>query len=446
MSIDGYFGIRASGSTVPTELRAGLTTFLTMAYILFVNPSILGAAIVIDGVDVSAQLLVATALAAAFGSLLMGVWARYPFALAPGMGTNAYFAYAVVIGLGVAWPTALGAVFVAGVAFLALSLAGGRQWLIDAIPRSLRLAIAAGIGLFLAVLGLQHAGLVVDHPATLLTMGDPKAPGALLALGCLLLTGALLVRRVPGALAIGIVVGSAIAIVAGLPVFGGERFGGLEGVVAAPAWPSDLVGALDLRGALSRAMLDVVLVFLFVDLFDTSGTLVALTERSGLADDEGRLERARPAFATDAIATVFGALMGTSTTTSYIESASGIEEGGRTGLTAVTVGLLFAVSIFFWPLVAAVPAAATAPALILVGAMMAEPASRIPWSDVAEGVPAFVCMVAIPATFSIANGIALGVVTWVGIALLSGRWRQVSLPLGVVAAIFVARYLWLGAA
>lgn len=444
--LDGYFGIRDAGSTVSTEVRAGVTTFLTMAYILFVNPSILGAAIVVDGVDVGPQLLVATALAAALGSLVMGLWARYPFALAPGMGTNAYFAYAVVIGLGIAWQTALGAVFVSGVVFLALSLVGARQWLVDAIPRSLRLAIAAGIGLFLAFLGLQSAGIVVNHDVTLVTMGDARAPAALLAVGTLVVTAALQARGVRGALAIGIVGASALAVVAGLPVYRGEAFGGFDhGIAALPRWPSDIAGALDIGGALSRGLLEVVFVFLFVDLFDTSGTFVALSESSGLTDEDGSLARARPAFAADAIATIAGALFGTSTTTSYIESAAGIDEGGRTGLTAVVVAALFVVAMFFWPLLSAVPAAATAPALIVVGAMMMGPAARIAWGDVAESVPALVCLFAIPATFSIANGIALGVLTHVAIATLAGRVRSIPPALWVIAALFAARYAWLAA-
>lgn len=445
-AVDEYFGITAAGSSFRIEVRAGVTTFLTMAYILFVNPDILGKAIVIDGHNLFAQILTATALAAAIGTLMMGVIAKYPYALAPGMGINAYFTFTVVMGQGVPWRTALGAVFISGVLFLILSVSGVRAWVVDAIPPSLKIGTAAGIGLFLAIIGASASGLVVDHPATLVTLGDLSAPGPLLAVAGVILIATLLARRLPGAILVGIFAISVVAIATDAPVFNGASFAGFQhGVVQSPAWPVDLIGALDIRGAFGLGLLSIVFVFLFVDFFDTAGTLMGLSEKAGFTDVQGRLPRANQAFSADAIATSVGAVLGTTSTTTYIESASGIEEGGRTGFTAVVVAILFAGSVFFWPLAAAVPSVATAPALIVVGAMMMSNLHRVKWADYTESVPVFLTIVLMPLTYSIANGISFGIVSFVAIRALAGRGREVHGLMYGLAALLVARYVYLGA-
>ncbi|MCB9745847.1 MAG: NCS2 family permease [Alphaproteobacteria bacterium] len=441
-TLDRLFGLSRSGSTAATELRAGLTTFVTMAYILVVNPAILSDAIRIEGVNLFGELLTATALAAATGSILMGLLARYPFALAPGMGLNAYFAYSVVLGRGVDWRVALGAVFVSGLCFLALSGLGVREAVLRGIPAPLRAAIAAGIGAFLLHLGLQAAGLVVDHPATLVTLGELSAPSALLALGGLALMGGLQARGVRGAILIGVVAVTLVAIASGAPVYRGEAFQGVPGGwVQAPAWPTHIAGAMDLRGALGLGLLDIVFVFLFVDFFDTAGTLTGLGLKVGVLDAEGHMPRARRAFASDAVATCVGAALGTSTTTSYIESAAGVEAGGRTGLTAVTVGALFLLAIPLWPFAAAVPAAATAPALMLVGASMLGGLKQVDWDDALVAIPVALTVLAMPLSYSIANGLSLGILSWSALHLLAGR-RVSPLMLGV-SAVLIARYAWL---
>ena len=440
--IDLYFGITASGSTFGKELRAGLTTFLTMSYILFVNPTILGAAIPVG----LPHLMAATALAAAFGTLIMGLVARYPFALAPGMGLNAYFAYSVVLGQGIPWQLALGAVFISGLLFLLLSLAGTRQALIDAIPASLKAAITAGIGLFLATIGLVNGGLVVAHKQTLVTLGDLASPAALIALIGLATMGVLMALRVSGAILIGILTASITAIISGAPVYNGQAFAGFsQGLVRAPAMPGELFLALDLSGALGMGVLTIVFTFLFVDFFDTTGTLIALSYKTGKLDGKGRLPRARAAFCADAMATSVGALLGTSSTTSYIESASGIEEGGRTGLTAVFVALLFLLSLFLWPLAEIVPQAATAPALITIGALMMFTTTKIKWDEHGEALPAFLTIIGMPLTYSITNGISLGIVAYCLINLFSGRGGKVHWLLYLLAVLLILRFAFLSA-
>ncbi|GGS28629.1 NCS2 family permease [Deinococcus knuensis] len=449
--LDRYFGISAAGSSVPQELRAGLTTFLTMSYILFVNPQVLGSAITVPNAPL--QLLMTTAIAAAFGSLAMGLIARYPFAQAPGMGLNAFFAFTVVQGMGVPWQTALGAVFISGALFVILSAVGARQAIVRAIPLSLKFAITAGIGAFLAFLGLRSAGIVVSNPATLLGLGDLGAPGAWLAVAGLIVSAALMRRRVNGAVLIGILVTSAAAILLKLPVFAGgpdgamqvfPGFGGrLLGVIDTPVWPGSLVGQLDLAGAFGLGLLSVVFTFFFVDFFDATGTLTGLAQKAGYLDSNGDMPRARRTFAMDGLAAMFGAFMGTSTTTAYVESASGIGEGGRTGLSAVTVGALFLLSMFLWPLAAAIPGAATAPALILVGALMMEGIRHIDWDDLGESLPAFLTIIAMPLTFSIANGVSFGVITYCAVNALTGRARRVHPILYGVAALLLARYVFL---
>lgn len=452
-ALDRYFGLSEHGSTPSREIRAGLTTFLTMSYILFVNPQVLGAAIHIPNAPV--QLLMTTAISAAFGSLAMGLVARYPFAQAPGMGLNAFFAFTVVLGSKIPWETALGAVFISGILFVLLSVLGARQAIVKAIPISLKFAITAGIGAFLAFLGLKSAGIVVSNPATLLGLGSLSAPSAWVALVGLLLTAALLVRKVSGAILWGILATSGLAILTHAAVYAGgpkgalqafPGFGGTLGIFGAPVWPSDLVGHLDIAGALGLGLISVVFTFFFVDFFDATGTLTGLAQRAGYLSDDGEMPRSRRLFAMDGLAAMFGAWMGTSTTTAYVESASGIGEGGRTGLTAVTVGVLFLLSMFLWPLAAAIPEAATAPALVLVGAMMMEGIKRIDWDDLSESVPAFLTIIAMPLTFSIANGVSFGVISYCVIKLLGGQGRQVSPILYGVALLLLARYLWLNGA
>ena len=427
-TLDRWFHLRERGTTAATEARAGVVTFLTMAYILFVNPQILAQA----GMPAE-DVAVATALASAAATLLMGLLANYPVALAPGMGLNAYFTFGVVQGLGVSWQVALAAVFVEGVLFLLLAVSGARTALLRAIPEPLKLATMAGIGLFLAAIGFQNAGWVADHPATLVTLGDLTAPAPLLALGGLVVIVALLARRVTGAILIGILAATAAAWALGVAA-------PPERLLALPRLPSETLFAFDFGGLLAGKTAAVVLAFLFVDLFDTAGTLIGVGRLAGLTDEKGELPRAGRAFAADALGTSIGAALGTSTVTSYVESATGVEEGGRTGLTAVVVALLFALSLFFTPLLTAVPAAATAPALVAVGALMLAGARAIDWSRADDAVPAFLTLAAMPLTYSIANGISLGIVSWVAIKLLAGRWREVHPVLGGLAVALALFY------
>lgn len=450
--LDRFFGLTEQGTTVQRELRAGLTTFLTMSYILFVNPQILSAAI--DVPNAFVQLLMVTAISAAFGSAVMGLVARYPFAQAPGMGLNAFFTYTVVLGMGLPWQTALGAVFISGVLFVLLSMMGARQAIVQAIPLSLKLAITGGIGAFLAFIGLKNAGIVVANDATLVGLGHLTAAPVWLALFGLVISGALMARRVTAAVLWGILATTILAIVTGAQVYAGGADGALQsfpgfsgsvaGIFGAPVWPSDLVGQLDIAGALSLGALSVIFTFFFVDFFDATGTLTGLAQRAGYMREDQDMPRARRLFASDGLAAMFGAFMGTSTTTAFVESASGIEEGGRTGLTAVTVAVLFLLATFLWPLAAAIPGAATAPALILVGAMMLEGLKHIDWEDITEALPAFLTLLFMPLTFSIANGVSFGVISYCGLKLLSGRGREVSPILYFIAALLAVRYVYLG--
>ena len=430
--LDRVFGLSAHGTNVRTELMAGLTTFLTMAYIVAVNPAILGAA----GMPMGA-VAAATCIAAGLGSILMGLLANYPLALAPGMGLNAYFAFTVVKGMGVPWPVALGCVFLSGLAFLVLTFAGVRQLVVGVIPRSLLAAIAAGIGLFIAFIGLRDAGVIVPSPATAVTLGDLTQPTAALALGGVALIAVLQAWRVKGAILIGILAVTAAAWALGLAK-----------VTPAGSALADLSATafkLDVRGALNLGLAEVVFVFLFVDLFDNVGTLVAVTKRAGLIDESGAIPRLNRILAADSIASMGGALVGTSTVTSYIESAAGVAAGGRTGLTAVVTGLLFLATLVFTPLVQAIPAAATAPALILVGALMAGALGEVDWADPEVAIPAFLTALVIPLTYSIANGIAFGLVSHALLKLARGRALRGDWLLFLLAGLCVARFVYLGA-
>jgi len=442
-----FFALDLSSSTPRQEIGAGVTTFLTMAYIIVVNPATLAqAGMPADGV------MVATCLAAAIGSALMGILTNYPFALAPGMGLNAFFVFSVVIGMGIAWPTALAAVFVSGLLFLVLTLSRVREAVVNAIPLPLKHAIGVGIGLFIALIGLKSAGLVVHHPGTgslglvdaryfsddtlraLLPPGTSAASVGLTLAG-LVVTAALVVARVRGALLLGI---------------GGTTLLGLPlGVCALPdalvAWPAGLgqtFMALNLSAAWSDPRLwTVVLTFAFVDLFDTAGTLVGVAGKAGLLDEDGHLPRARGALLADSIATCAGALLGTSTTTTYVESAAGVAEGGRTGFTGLTVAGLFLLALFFGPLVQMVPAAATAPVLVMVGAFMMEPIRHIDFTNPAHGIPAFMTIAVMPLAFSITEGIAAGILAFTFLAVLK-RGERVAPALLVLSALFLGRYFW----
>jgi AGZA family xanthine/uracil permease-like MFS transporter len=428
--LDDYFGFTKLGSTLGRELLGGATTFATMAYIVFVNPSILSDA----GIPYQAA-MAATCVAAAFGSLLMGLWAHHPIALAPGMGINAYLTYSVVGGMGVDWRTALGAVFVSGVVFLLLTVAGFRRKILEAMPRVLFPAVAAGIGMFLALIGLRNAGIIVPDDTTMVSLGDLSSPNVLLAIGGLLLIATLESRRVPGAVLIGVLTASAIAMATGLSAWSPTPLD-WAGMTAATF-------ELDIPGALSLGLLDIVFVFLFVDFFDTLGTVVAITKKAGLADEHGRIPRVEKMLGVDAAATMAGAVCGTSTVTSYIESASGIAAGARTGLAAVVTGLLFLLALPLAPLVGTVPSAATAPALIVVGALMMTTVREIDWDDVTVGLPSFLTLLAIPLTYSIANGLAIGVIAYAGLKLLNGEGRQVGWLVYVLAGLFLARFAYL---
>jgi len=429
-ALERYFQFQELGTGWRTEILAGLTTFLTMAYIIFVNPAMLHEA----GMPLAA-VTAATCVSAAFASLLMGVFARYPIALAPGMGINAYFAYTVVKGMGIPWQTALGAVFLSGVAFLLLTALGIRQLIVAAIPRELYAAVAAGIGLFITLIGFRSSGIIAANPQTTVTLGHLREPDTLLALFGLALTGGLMARGVRAAMLIGILGTTAV----------GAAFGMVHWHPQTLHW-SDLSATafqLDVRGALRLGFLEVVFVFLFVDLFDNIGTLIGVTKKAGLIDRQGRIPRIDRILFTDATATVAGSLAGTSTVVSYIESAAGITAGGRSGVTAVVVGLLFVLALFVTPLAGAIPAAATAPALIIVGSLMVSAVAEIPWSDPVLALPAFLTMVAIPLTGSIANGIAFGFVTYTLLKVIRGEYRGVSWLVYLLTALFIARFVYL---
>ena len=430
--LDRLFRLREEGTTPGTEVRAGVATFLTMGYILFVNPQILAQA----GMPAN-DVTLATALAAAVATLVMGVYANYPFALAPGMGLNAYFTFGVVLGMGVPYPVALAAVFVEGLLFLLLTAGGIRAAIINAIPSTLKTATMSGIGLFLAIIGLKNGGLIVAHPETLVTLGDVQSAPVLLTLFGLALMGALLTRKVPGALLLGILTVTSITWVFGLSPLP-------ERLVAMPTLPRETLLAFDFSLLLTGKFVTVVLAFLFVDFFDTAGTLIGVGQLGGFLDDQGRLPRANRAFAADALGTTAGAMLGTSTVTSYIESATGIEEGGRTGLTAVVVAVLFVGALFFTPIIIAVPGAATAPALIVVGALMMKGTRTLPWEQYDEAIPAFLTIAAMPLTYSIANGIALGIVSYVLLKLLSGKPREAHPLMYVLAVLLVLYYGFVG--
>ena len=437
--LDRFFALSARGTTARTEVLAGFTTFLTMAYIVLVNPAILGQA----GMPVAA-VAAATCFAAAFASILMGFVANVPLALAPGMGLNAYFSFTVVQAMGVPWPVALGCVFVSGVVFLILTLTGVRQMIVGVIPPHLFAAVAGGIGLFIGFIGLKNAGIVVASPATIVALGDLKAPGAVLALIGLALIGALSIWRVRAAMLIGIVATTLIAWAFGQVVVKPEPYS--LSALTATAFKLDLGGVFGGAGRHGIGVVEILFVFLFVDLFDNIGTLVAVTKRAGLIDAAGRIPGLNRILMADAVSTVVGSMAGTSTVTSYVESAAGVQAGGRTGLTAIVTGVLFLLTMFVAPYAQIVPLAAAAPALIVVGGLMLLPLGEVPWDDPAAAIPAFLTVAIIPLTFSIANGLAFGITAHAALKLLRGQARQADWFLYLLAALFVVRFVWMSAA
>jgi AGZA family xanthine/uracil permease-like MFS transporter len=425
-----FFQLAARGTSVRTEVLAGVTTFLTMAYITFVNPAMLSEA----GMDFGA-VFVATCAAAAIGSLIMGLLANYPIALAPGMGLNAYFTYEVVLGQGHDWTIALGVVFISGVLFVVLSVLPVREWIINSIPVTLKLAISAGIGLFLAMIALRTCGVIVVDPVTVIGLGELRAPAPLLAFAGFVCVVALHTRKVPGAVVIGILATTAAGIALGASEW--------KGLASLPPDPRPTLFQLDIAGALSLSLVPVIFSFLFIDLFDTAGTLVGVAHRAGLLDSRSRLPRASRALLADSTATVAGAVLGTSTTTSYIESAAGIEAGGRTGLTAVVVAALFLLCLFFAPLAQSVPGYATAPALLFVACLMTRGLAEIDWEDATEYAPAVVTALGMPLTSSIADGMGLGFIAYAALKLASGGIRACPPAVLAIALLFGARFVLL---
>jgi AGZA family xanthine/uracil permease-like MFS transporter len=433
--LEKQFQLSKNGTNVKTEVIAGFTTFMTMAYIIFVNPSILSdAGMPWNGV------FIATIMGIILGTVCMALLTNYPFALASGMGLNAFFAYSVVIGMGVNWQTALGIVFLEGILFIILSVTPIREMIINCIPMGLKSSISAGIGLFIAFIGLQNAGLVIKDDATLVALGDIISGPGIVAISGLVIMGVLHTLKIKGSMLWGILGATIIGYLPGLNVT--PPF---QGLLAAPQFSdwNEVLLKMDIRGALDFSLIAVIFSFLFVDLFDTAGTLVGVSAQAGYLDKDGNLPKASQALLADAIGTAGGAIFGTSTVTTYIESASGVSEGGRTGLTGIVVAILFLLSLFLKPLVGIVPGAATAPALIVVGTMMIGNILNIKWEDFSEALPAFVCLITIPMTYSIANGIALGFITYPLIKLLSGRGKEVHSLVYILGILFVLKFIWL---
>ena len=425
------FGFNPAKTTVRKEIIAGITTFLTMSYILAVNPSLFSQ---LEGMPGGA-VFTSTALAAIIGCLAMAFVGKLPFGLAPGMGLNAFFVYSVCLGMGYSWQFALTAVLIEGLIFILLTLTNVREAIVNAIPLSLRNAIGAGIGLFIAFIGLSSAGVVVNNEATLVALGDITSGSALLALIGLVITGFLYAKNVPGAILIGILATMVIGIPMGVTEF--------KGILSQPESIEPIFCKFEFDKILSLDMLIVVFTFLFIDMFDTVGTLVGVCTKAGMTDDKGNISRIKEAFMADSIATTVGAMLGTSTTTTYVESAAGVAQGGRSGLTAFAVAGCFAVALFFSPLFLSIPAAATAPALIIVGLLMLEPIKYIPFEDFSESIPAFVCIITMPLTYSISNGILLGMISYVLMNLITGKRKKVTPAMAILAVLFVLKYIFI---
>ena len=425
------FGFDSTKTTIRREIVAGVTTFLTMSYILAVNPMMFG---LLEGMPAGA-VFTSTALAAIIGCLAMAFWGKLPFGLAPGMGLNAFFVYSVCLGMGYSWQFALTAVLIEGFVFILLTLGNIREAIVNAIPQGLRNAIGAGIGLFIAFIGLSSAGLVVADEATLVTLGDVTSGSGLLALIGLIITGLLYMRNVPGSILIGILFTMVIGIFMGVTEF--------KGIVSHPESIAPIFCQFEFENLFTLDMLVVVFTFLFIDMFDTVGTLVGVCTKANMINSDGTIYRIRQAFMADAIATTAGAMLGTSTTTTYVESAAGVAQGGRSGLTALSVAVCFTVALFFSPLFLSIPAAATAPALIIVGLLMLEPVAKIQWNDYSEALPAFICIVMMPFTYSISNGILLGMIAYVVINCLCGKYKKISPTMYILALLFILKYIFI---
>ena len=423
------FGFDSSKTTVRTEIVAGITTFLTMSYILAVNPTMFGE---LDGMPVG-SVFTSTALAAIVGCLAMAFIGKLPFGLAPGMGLNAFFVYTVCMGMGYSWQFALTAVLIEGIIFIVLTLTNLREAIVNAIPMSLRNAIGAGIGLFIAFIGLKSAGVVVGDAATLVALGDVTSGSALLAFIGLVITGFMYSRNVPGAILLGIIITMVIGIPLGVTEF--------KGIVSAPDSIAPIFCKFEFDKIFSVDMLVVVFTFFFIDMFDTVGTLVGVCTKAKMLDEKGNIHRVKQAFMADSIATTFGAMLGTSTTTTYVESAAGVAQGGRSGLTALVVGCCFVIAMFFSPLFLSIPSAATAPALIIVGLLMAEQIKNVNFDDFSESIPAFVCMIMMPLTYSISNGILIGMITYVLMNMICGKFKKLSPAMYILAVLFILKYI-----
>lgn len=428
--LEKFFHLRENNTTLKTEIIAGITTFMTMAYIIFVNPSILSE----TGMDFGA-VMVATIVASSLAALVMGLWVNYPIALAPGMGLNAYFTYSVCLGMGYSWQVALGAVFISGLLFLLLTLLKIRQLIVEAIPDAIKVSTAAGIGLFIAFIGLQNANLVVGNDQTLVTLGDFTSTPALLTILGVIVIAALMALKVKGAILFGILLNWVIGLVLGVVEY--------RGLFSLPPNPAPTFLQLDVAGALNQGLLTIIFAFFFVDLFDSTGTMVGVAEQAGFIKPDGTFPRVDRALTTDAVGTMSGAVFGTSTVTAYIESAAGVAAGGRTGLTTVTVSLLFLLSLFISPLAKSIPLFATAPALIIVGSLMLKQIFKLKWEDVTEVIPAFGVMIFMPLTYSIANGIAIGFILYPIIKGLTGRFGEVRLLSWILCILFILRFLFL---
>ena len=425
------FGFDPTQSTIKKEIIAGITTFLTMSYILAVNPSMFS---LLDGMP-GGSVFTATALAAIVGCLAMAIIGKLPFGLAPGMGLNAFFVYSVCLGMGYSWQFALTAVLLEGFIFIVLTATNVREAIVNAIPLSLRNAIGAGIGLFIAFIGLSSAGVVVNDEATLVGLGDITSGSALLALIGLVITGFMFMHNVPGAILIGIMVTMLIGIPMGVTEF--------KGVLSSPESIAPIFCKFEWDKIFTLDMLVVVFTFLFIDMFDTVGTLVGVCTKANMFDKNGNIKRLKEAFMADSIATTVGAVLGTSTTTTYVESAAGVSQGGRSGLTAFVVGICFAVALFFSPLFLSIPAAATAPALVIVGLLMMEPIIKIPFDDFSESIPAFVCIVMMPLTYSISNGILLGMIAYVLMNMACGKFKKITPAMYILAILFVLKFIFI---
>ncbi|MBQ4502284.1 MAG: NCS2 family permease [Alistipes sp.] len=425
------FGFDSKQTTVRTEVLAGITTFLTMSYILAVNPAMFSE---LEGMPIGA-VFTSTALAAIVGCLAMAFLGKLPFGLAPGMGLNAFFVYTVCMGMGYSWQFALTAVFIEGLLFILMTITNIREAIVNAIPITLRYAIGGGIGLFIAFIGLQNGGVIVDDPATLITLGDVTSGTALLSLIGLFITGFLYAKSVRGAMLIGILVTTIIGIPMGITEF--------KGVLSTPESIAPIFCKFEWHNIFSLDMLVVVFTFLFIDMFDTVGTLIGVCTKANMVDSNGRVMRIKEAFMADAIATTVGAMLGTSTTTTYVESASGVAQGGRSGLTAFAIACCFVITLFFSPLFLSIPAAATAPVLVIVGLLMLEPINRIDFGNYSESIPAFVCIITMPLAYSISDGILLGMISYVILNLLCGNYKKITPTMYILAVLFILKYIFI---